>query len=349
MTLFSNFGDVLDKAKNIIQGDKLQKQNRLNSEIKEINKNLVKLSGLDSQKKNIIDNIYLKDLFKSELKIKHLNIKIYNNDEIVDKLQKMYPNIKDINTSKLPDNLDQYLLIKIPYKSHSAQTMTGQKTISVPANTNLKNIQFIKSNNKRHTMNNVKDKGDILLFEKYFHINDFNQKDKLIEDIATRLGYFYNGNINHGKISNDNKNDGEIDYGSDSLLVLIKFPKNNYSKETIVEGLDEYNYINYILQNYNLTNEDIDNKINKNKELILIEQNKYNIKMKIFNILKNISMILTILLIFIIGYYSIGKTHINKIINDTLNVKKKSSNNTKNMTKNTFTKKPNYIKNKYSN
>lgn len=318
------YDNVLQRVKGNVLRNTYEREQEINIKLDEANQDLKLLQGLDKFNKKFHFDTYLKKL-------------------MIDYLRK----IKDIENFKIVTDINEKInVLNTDY--------TNSILIGIPVNlinTQGGNVEFSDKENFNYIITNDDNFNEIFLnkysgiyLDSYIKNNTIKNYEKIIELLSTREKQILN--IEDNDISFNDTNLFENLIGGNSIFSGVGSYDNN--SETYVyfrinfessfdcnENFDNMQYINFILEKYNLTSQDIDNKINKNKELILIEQNKYNIKMEIFRILKYISIILVILLIFVIGYYYIG---INNLINKTLNKNsnKKINNNTNNNTNNSM-------------
>lgn len=352
--MLSGLQDTLNNALKDIKEKAVQKTLQVGIEqeatamknIGEAENNFKIVKNIDEPIKNLQYDVYLKHLMIEYLETKY-NFNQENNNN-------RFRIIKDVNQAlnSIPSNryktlknkkYDNSILIGIPVVLPNP---TGGNTYF----TDSENFNFIicqgncsENNLEKSFLNKYTDKNKL---ENY----KANTTIKSIEDINNVLNtdkFFTNfeqtelfeklvgpGSIfsEIGHYPNDLDDKDDINY----VYFRINFESSITCNDKI-EHFDTPEYIHFILQKYNLTSKELDNKINKNKELILIEQNKYNIKAGIFKILKYISIILTILFIFIVGYYSIGKEKINEVIaNVTKNnkISNKTNNKMNNRTNN---------------
>lgn len=328
----------------ILDQDLTVKEGNIRTQINDIRQNLSVVKDFGKSRQNINYSIYLKELFVSYLYTKYPNYfndnnKIIKNDKTsnVRELDN-YLRSKQININTNSDNF-----ILLPIKNMRLQNPVSNALPGV-VNSDILNY-IVKPNNTNDTVfrcnfknNNLKIYNDFTNIDSINKIYELlNLKNSTLDFQNTKLYQDILGNNSlFSQIGTTDNNCNNLEPNCYTIYLKIDF-KNNYS-----ENFQNMEYINFILQKYNLTEKDLDDKINKNKELILIEQNKYNIKMQIFKILKYISIILIILLIFIIGYYSIGKTQImNKLKNSSKSLSKNKSNAKINNSKLGFIKKNN--------
>ena len=302
-TLNDAVNSVKEKAEQTISQLAYEEEEKIKKKIDVAENQLKELKNIDETVKTKEYHIYLKYLMIDYL---NKNFKSYftefpiieNVQEVMIKLGIQINNDQEYNNS-----------ILIPFKVY-LNSSTG-------ANTNfsdINNFNYIISSN------NILEK-DKVFFNKYSNNELEIYKNfstvKNIDDIYKLLN-----------IEDDLKNFKETELfkkliGGNSIFSNIGYSSNNEDANyvyfridfNLIDNIEHMNskYLNYIINKYNLNSEDIENQINKNKELVLIEQNKYNIKMDILKILKIISICLVIILIFVIGYYSIGKEKINNI------------------------------------
>lgn len=350
--MFSGLQDILNNALKDIKEKAVQKTLQVGIEeeatamknIGEAENNFKIVKNIDEPIKNLQYDVYLKHLMIEYLEKLNFNQENNNNGFRI---------IKDVNQAlnSIPSNRsknlknkknDNSILIGIPVVLLHG---TGGNTdlansenfnfIICQGNCSENNLEMsflnkytdknrLENYKANTTIKNIEDINNVLNTDKLF--TNFEQT-KLYENLVGEKSIF----SDIGYHPND-KDDNDISY----VYFRINFESSITCNDKI-EHFDTPEYIHFILQKYNLTSKELDNKINKNKELILIEQNKYNIKAGIFKILKYISIILTILFIFIIGYYSIGKEKINEVIaNVTKNnkISNKTNNKMNNRTNN---------------
>ena len=337
---------IHDKATPIINQDLTLREENIRTQIDDIKQNLSVVKDFGKSRENINYSIYLKELFLSYLYKNYSsyfddNNRIIKNDTTSRELDKY---LKD-NSITINTNSDNFILLPIKNMNF---TNSVSNVLSDPVNSDALNY-IVKINQTGVYRCNFKN-NNLKIYNDFTKIDSINKIYELL-------------NLNNDGNSETDFQDTTFYQnilGNDSLFSQIGTPDipcndSNPHCYTVYLKIDfednncedfaNVTYINFILQKYNLTEKDLDDKINKNKELILIEQNKYNIKMQIFKILKYISIILTILLIFIIGYYSIGKNKImNTLKNSTKNLSRNLSQNKSNVKINKNNSKLSFIK-----
>ena len=352
--MFSGLQDTLNDALKDIKEKAVQKTLQVGIEqeatamknIGEAENNFKIVKNIDEPIKNLQYDVYLKHLMIEYLETKYKLNQENNSFRIIEDVNQALNSIPNNRYTNLTNKkYDNSILIGIPVvllqgTGGNTDFTDSENFNFIICQGNCSENNFEKSflnkytdknkleNYKANTtIKNIEEINDVLNTDKLF--TNFEQT-KLYENLVGKKSIF--SDIGYHPNNLNSKND--ISY----VYFRINFESSITCNDKI-EHFDTPEYIHFILQKYNLTSKELDNKINKNKELILIEQNKYNIKAGIFKILKYISIILTILFIFIVGYYSIGKEKINEVIaNVTKNnkISNKTNNKMNNRTNNSL-------------
>ena len=325
--------EIQSKAIPILNSNLALREKNINQQIDNIKQKLSIVNDFGKSRQNINYSIYLKELFLSYLYKNYSSYfddinRIIKNDTTSRELDDyLRGNLININT-----NSDNFILLPIKNMNF---TNSVSNVLSGTVNSDVLNYivkpnqgDVYRCNFKNNNLKIYNDFSKIDSINKIYELLNLNDDGNSTTDFQNTT-FYQNILGNYSLFSQIGTEDITCNNSQPNCYTIylkIDFENNH------CEDFENMEYINFILQKYNLTEKDLDDKINKNKELILIEQNKYNIKMQIFKILKYISIILTILLIFIIGYYSIGK---NKIMNTFRNSTKNSSkNSSRNLSKN---------------
>ena len=327
------------RATPILDQDLSVREGGIKTQIDNIKQKLSIVNDFGKSRQNINYSIYLKELFVSYLYKKYSSYFNDNNQIIKNDMTSNVRELDNYLTSQQISitNSDNFILLPIKNMriQHPASNVlsgvVNSDVLNYIVKPNWNDESVFRCNFKNNNLKIYKDFTKIDSINKIYELLNLNnttidfQNTKFYTDILGDNSLFSQIGSEDNTCNNLPPN-SVSDPGCYTIYLKIDFENND------CEDFENMEYINFILQKYNLTEKDLDDKINKNKELILIEQNKYNIKMQIFKILKYISIILIILLIFIIGYYSIGK---NKIMNTFKNSTKNSSkNSSRNLSKN---------------
>jgi hypothetical protein len=312
MSIFKGLKKQLENAVQNIQEEAQEKtiQLGISEEATAMNKlnkaedNLNLLKNIDEPIKNLQYNLYLKNLMIQYLK--QLNFNKDSKFRLIEDVNTALKNIDNDGYQSMKNkNYDNSILIGIPV---ILQHDTGGNNEF--KNQDFHNFNYIKCNKEcpeNNFTNNIYlnqySNNDLEIYKKYTTIENINQ---IKEILNTDSGFtnFEQTTLFDNLLGDNSQFKNKIGYydstKSDTYVYFRINFESSVTYDQKIENFTNSEYMHFILNKYDLTSRDIDNKINKNKELILIEQNKYNIKMGIFKILKYISIILTILLIFII-------------------------------------------------